>query len=89
MTMKVGSFAMCGLFRRATPLFNEEWKHYCGQILKGTTEGAIKGVRAMLVLGEGVTEEDVIVKKLVGFYEFTKAHAYRVVDESNASRDHV
>src|ERR1035441_7857448 len=71
-----------GPLRTDEPLFDEKWQHYCDQILKGTTDGAIKGVRALLVLGEGVSEQDLVVRTLAGFYEATKGHDYRVIEES-------
>jgi len=69
------------IIRKDEPLFDEKWEHYCDQILKGTTEGAIKGVRALLVLGEGVAETDAVVQAVAGFYDGTKAHDYRLVEE--------
>ena len=55
------------ILHKDEPLFDEKWQHYCDQILKGTTDGAIKGVRALLVLGEGVSEQDLVVRTLAGF----------------------
>jgi hypothetical protein len=70
------------IIHKGESLFTEEWKHYCDQILSGTNDGAIRGVRALLVLGEGVTEDDTCIKKLAGFYEFSKSHDYRLVGDS-------
>ena len=73
------------ILHKDEPLFDEKWQAYCDQILRGTTEGAIKGVRALLVLGEGVSEQDLVVRTLAGFYDGAKGHDYRVIEESTYS----
>jgi hypothetical protein len=70
------------VIRKDEPLFDNKWEHYCDQILKGTTAGAIKDVRALLILGNKVNIDDDIVRALAGFYEYTKAHSYKIIDEN-------
>jgi hypothetical protein len=70
------------ILRSGEPLFDKKWEHYCDQIVKGATEGAIKEVHVLLVLGEGVSNKDRVIQELAGFYEFAKGHDYRLVDEA-------
>jgi hypothetical protein len=74
------------IIRKGEPLFDEKWEHYCDQILKGTTAGAIKEVRALLVLGEGVNKDDRVIQRLAGFYDFAQAHNYQLIDEATYNR---
>ena len=72
-------------------LFDEKWEHYSTQIEGGTKEGAIKEVRALVVLGDGVKKTDKVIQGLAGFYEFAGRHSYRLLDQgsyNNIKSDH-
>ena len=62
-------------------LFEEKWKHYCTQIEDAVRDGEIKEVRALLVLKPGLRADHPIVKKLAGYYEFSRGFSYKLIDE--------
>jgi hypothetical protein len=63
-------------------LFDENWKHYCRQIEEATKQAEIKEVRALLVLTPLLTRDHPAIKKLAGYFEFTKGFSYRLIEEN-------
>ena len=69
--------------RAGESLFDDKWAHYCDQIVRGITNGKIKEVRALIILGNGVPRTGGSLDRLTAFYDCTKGHDYRLVDETN------
>lgn len=63
-------------------LFDDKWAHYCDQIVRGITNGRIKEVRVLIVLGKGVPRSGGSLDRLTAFYDCSKGHDYRLVDEA-------